>query len=183
MNHGSCTPAFVVRHQRRNRPAPRRAQRSRRRAARRRRNSHPSENGVVLLVAGPARSPAVIDRRKKKRPMADQERIPGCRQFMVFTMPHRRDPELKTPVIELDGSTNPPTPIEYEDTSVIEGVILNLARDRARAAGYNSGAKAVLDTYGLTVPDYLAKKKSKKLIDKSSEKGVASENDTQPPTA
>ena len=98
-----------------------------------------------------------------------KERIPGSRQFLVFTQPHQRDPELKTPVIEIDGSTEPPTEITYEATDVIEQVILSLARQRARSAGYNSGAQAVLDAFGLTIPDYLAKRKenkAKKSLDK-----------------
>ena len=91
-----------------------------------------------------------------------KERIPGVRQFMVFTLPHKRDPQLKTPVIELDNSTIPPTPIEYDTTEVIEKVVLDLARDRARSSGYNAGAQAVLETFGLTIPDYLARKKANK---------------------
>jgi hypothetical protein len=88
---------------------------------------------------------------------------------LVFTQPHQRDPELKTPVIEIDGSTEPPTEIPYQDTEVIEQVILGLARQRARSSGYNSGAQAVLDTFGFTIPDYLAKRKenkAKKVLDK-----------------
>jgi hypothetical protein len=98
-----------------------------------------------------------------------KERIPGSRQFLVFTQPHQRDPELKTPVIEIDGSTEPPTEIPYDNTEVIEKVVLDLARQRARSTGYNSGAKAVLDAFGFTIPDYLAKRKdnkSKKALDK-----------------
>jgi hypothetical protein len=94
-------------------------------------------------------------------------KVKGMRQFMVFTLPHRRDPELKTPVIELDAETG--APIEYENTEVIEQVILNLARQRARSAGYNAGAQAVLDAYGFTITDYLAKRKEnkeKKVLDK-----------------
>jgi len=89
-----------------------------------------------------------------------QEKIPGSRQFLVFTQPHKRDPELKTPVIELDAETG--TPIEYENTEVIEQVILGLARQRARSAGYNAGAQAVLEAYGYTIADYLAKRKENK---------------------
>ena len=92
--------------------------------------------------------------------MQDRKKIKGMRQFMVFCQPHERDPELKTPVIELDAETG--TPIEYENTEVIEKVVLDLARQRARSAGYNAGAQAVLDTYGLTINDYLAKRKELK---------------------
>ena len=92
--------------------------------------------------------------------MQDRKKIKGMRQFMVFCQPHERDPELKTPVIELDAETG--TPIEYETTEVIEKVVLDLARQRARSAGYNAGAQAVLDTYGYTINDYLAKRKEVK---------------------
>ena len=92
--------------------------------------------------------------------MQDRKKIKGLRQFMVFCQPHERDPELKTPVIELDAETG--TPIEYETTEVIEQVVLSLARQRARYAGYNAGAQAVLDTYGYTINDYLAKRKEVK---------------------
>ena len=101
--------------------------------------------------------------------MQDRKKIKGMRQFMVFTLPHERDPELKTPVIELDCSAETETAIEYDSTEVIEQVILSLARQRARSAGYNSGAQAVLDAFGLTIPDYLAKRKenkAKKSLDK-----------------
>ena len=92
--------------------------------------------------------------------MQDRKKIKGMRQFMVFCQPHERDPELKTPVIELDAETG--TPIEYENTEVIEKVVLDLARQRARSSGYNNGAQAVLDTYGFTINDYLAKRKEVK---------------------
>ena len=110
--------------------------------------------------------------------VTDKELIPGSRQFLVFTQPHRRDPQLKTPVIELDASTNPPTPIEYDTTEVIEKVVLDLARDRARAAGYNSGALAVLEAFGLTIPEYLARKKANKQkpLDSTTQTVVGSEN-------
>lgn len=101
--------------------------------------------------------------------MEDRKKVKGMRQFMVFTLPHQRDPELKTPVIELDETG---TPIEYADTEVIEQVVLSLARQRARSAGYNAGAQAVLDTFGFTIPDYLAKRKeikAKKDLDKTGE--------------
>jgi hypothetical protein len=112
-----------------------------------------------------------------------KERIPGVRQFMVFTLPHKRDPELKTPVIELDGSTEPPTPIEYDSTEVIEKVVLDLARDRARSAGYNAGAKAVLDVFDFTIEDYLVRRKvkraAKKALDNTVQPTVGSENGQQ----
>ena len=92
--------------------------------------------------------------------MQDRKKIKGMRQFMVFCQPHERDPELKTPVIELDAETG--TPIEYETTEVIEQVVLSLARQRARSAGYNAGAQAVLDAFGFTIQDYLAKRKEVK---------------------
>ena len=92
--------------------------------------------------------------------MQDRKKIKGMRQFMVFCQPHERDPELKTPVIELDADTG--APIEYENTEVIEKVVLDLARQRARSSGYNAGAQAVLDTYGLTINDYIAKRKELK---------------------
>jgi len=88
-----------------------------------------------------------------------KERIPGSRQFLVFTQPHKRDPELNTPIIELDGSTEPPTEIPYSDTEIIEKVVLDLARQRSRSSGYNAGAQAVLKTFGLTIGDYLAKRR------------------------
>lgn len=97
--------------------------------------------------------------------------VPGMRRFMVFTQPHPADPELKTPVVELDNSTEPATPIEYDNLDVIEGVILSLGRQMARAKGYNAGAQAVLDAYGLTINDYMAKRKqnkSQKELDKKS---------------
>jgi hypothetical protein len=100
-----------------------------------------------------------------------KERIPGSRQFLVFTQPHQRDPELKTPVIEIDGSTEPETQIPYENTEVIEQVILGLARQRARSTGYNAGAQAVLDAYGFTIKDYLAKRKENKAKKKALDKG------------
>lgn len=93
----------------------------------------------------------------------DKERVPGARQFLVFTLPHQRDPELETPVIELDMSTTPATEIPYQSTEVIEKVVLDLARQRARSSGYNAGAQAVLNTYGLTIKDYVAKRKENKL--------------------
>lgn len=99
-----------------------------------------------------------------------KERIPGARQFLVFTKPHQRDPKLEVPVIELDGSTVPPTPVEYADTDVMEKVVLDLARQRARSSGYNAGAQAVLDTYGLTIQDYL-KKKAENKVQKDLDKG------------
>ena len=108
-----------------------------------------------------------------------KEKIVGSRQFLVFTQPHQRDPELKVPVIEIDGSTEPPTEIEYDNLDVIEGVILSLARQMARAKGYNAGAQAVLDAYGLTTTDYVAKRKenkAKKALDKSADNAVHSEN-------
>jgi hypothetical protein len=101
-----------------------------------------------------------------------KEKIPGSRQFLVFTQPHQRDPELKTPVIEIDGSTDPATEIPYQDTEVIEQVILSLGRQRARSAGYNAGAQAVLDAYDLKITDYLAKRKenkAKKALDKGAQ--------------
>ena len=94
--------------------------------------------------------------------MQDRKKIKGMRQFIVFCQPHERDPELKTPVIELDCTSEQETPIEYENTEVIEKVVLDLARQRARSAGYNAGAQAVLDTYGYTINDYLAKRKELK---------------------
>jgi hypothetical protein len=109
-----------------------------------------------------------------------QEKIPGSRQFLVFTQPHKRDPELKTPVIEIDGSTEPATEIPYEDTEVIEQVILSLARQRARSSGYNAGAQAVLTAYSLTINDYIAKRKenkAKKALDKRGVIAVASKNE------
>ena len=89
----------------------------------------------------------------------DRKKIKGMRQFIVFTLPHQRDPELKTPVIELEESG---AEVEYADTVVIEQVVLDLARQRARSSGYNNGAQAVLDTYGFTINDYLAKRKEVK---------------------
>ena len=89
----------------------------------------------------------------------ERKKIKGMRQFMVFCQPHQRDPELKTPVIELEESG---AEVEYADTVVIEQVVLDLARQRARSSGYNSGAQAVLDTYGYTINDYLAKRKEVK---------------------
>ena len=86
----------------------------------------------------------------------NRKKIKGMRQFIVFTLPHQRDPELKTPVIELEESG---AEVEYADTVVIEQVVLDLARQRARSSGYNNGAQAVLDTYGFTINDYLAKRK------------------------
>lgn len=93
----------------------------------------------------------------------NKERIPGVRRFLVFTQPHQRDPELITPVIELDGSTEPATEIPYGDTEVIEKVVLDLARQRARSTGYNAGAQAVLSAYGLTTKDYVIKRKENQL--------------------
>ena len=89
----------------------------------------------------------------------NRKKIKGMRQFIVFTLPHQRDPELKTPVIELEESG---AEVEYADTVVIEQVVLDLARQRARSSGYNNGAQAVLDTYGFTINDYLAKRKEVK---------------------
>ena len=91
--------------------------------------------------------------------MQDRKKIKGMRQFMVFCQPHQRDPELKTPVIEIEEGG---AEVEYADTVVIEQVVLDLARQRARSSGYNSGAQAVLDTYGYTINDYLAKRKELK---------------------
>lgn len=90
--------------------------------------------------------------------MTEKEIIPGSRQFLVFTLPHKRDPQLKTPVIELDNSTIPATPIEYDSTEVIEKVVLDLGRSRERAAGYNAAAQEVLKTFGFTIQDYLQKR-------------------------
>ena len=86
--------------------------------------------------------------------------VKGLRRFMVFTQPHARDPSWLTPVVELDDSTTPATPIEYTDSTVLEGLILDLSRARARAAGFNAGAQLVLDTFGLTTKDFLARKKA-----------------------
>lgn len=106
-----------------------------------------------------------------------KERIPGSRQFLVFTQPHQRDPELKTPVIELDGETE----IKYDNTEVIEQVVLDLARQRARSAGYNAGAQAVLDVFGFKIEDYLIRRREKKAalkkaLDNAIPSGVGSEN-------
>lgn len=113
--------------------------------------------------------------------MSDKERIPGVRRFMVFTIPHKRDPQLKTPVVELDDSTDPATPIEYDSTNVIEKVVLDLARDRARSSGFNAGAQAVLETFGLTIPEYIARRKAnkevKKTLDTTTQLVVKSENE------
>jgi hypothetical protein len=79
---------------------------------------------------------------------------------MVFTQPHAGDPSWLAPVVELDDSTTPATPIEYTDSTVLEGLILDLSRARARAAGFNAGAQFVLDTFGLTTKDFLARKKA-----------------------
>ena len=94
--------------------------------------------------------------------MQDRKKIKGLRQFLVFTLPHERDPELKTPVIELDCTSDQETPIEYENTEVIERVVLDLARQRARSSGFNAGAQAVLKTFGLTIEDYLKKRAESK---------------------
>ena len=111
----------------------------------------------------------------------NKERIPGVRRFMVFTIPHKRDPQLKTPVVELDDSTDPATPIEYDSTDVIEKVVLDLARDRARSSGFNAGAQAVLETFGLTIPEYIARGKAnkevKKTLDTTTQLVVKSENE------
>ena len=94
----------------------------------------------------------------------------NIRRFMVFTAPHSGDPKWETPVVEMEENpdpTKPPTPVEYQDMQVIEQVILQLGRDRARAAGYNAGAKHVLDTFGLTVADLRARVKANKAATKS----------------
>jgi hypothetical protein len=112
-----------------------------------------------------------------------KEKIVGSRQFLVFTQPHNRDPELNTPVIEIDGSTEPPTEIPYDNLDVIESVILSLGRQMARAKGYNAGAQAVLDAYGLTIKDYVAKRKEnkrEKALDKGGEVEVSSNNEVNP---
>lgn len=106
-----------------------------------------------------------------------KERIPGSRQFLVFTQPHQRDPELKTPVIELQDGTE----VKYEDTEVIEKVVLDLARQRARSAGYNAGAQAVLDVFGYKISDYLIRRNekkaaAKKALDRPTTNEVGSEN-------
>ncbi len=87
------------------------------------------------------------------------------RRFKVFTTPHVNDPKWETPVIELEenpDSTKPPTPIEYQDMQVLEQVVLQIGRDRARASGFNAGAQAVLKTFGLTIEDYLKKRAESK---------------------
>lgn len=111
--------------------------------------------------------------------MADSKpKIPGLRRFMVFTQPHSMDPAWAHPVVELDDSTEPATSIEYDDIVILEQVILQLGRDRARSAGYNAGAKNVLDTFGLTPADYLARKKANKVaknsVDTPPQTGVGS---------
>jgi len=91
------------------------------------------------------------------------EKVKGMRRFMVFCKPHAGDPAWLHPVVELDDSTEPATPIEYTDIRVLEQVVLDLGRDMQRAAGFNAGAKEVLDTFGLTHQEYYASKKAAKL--------------------
>jgi hypothetical protein len=89
------------------------------------------------------------------------KKIDGLRRFMVFTKPHIGDPAWLTPVVELDDSTDPATPVEYQDFRVLEQVVLDLGRSRDRAAGYNAGAKEVLAVFGLSAAEYVEKKKAK----------------------
>jgi len=93
-----------------------------------------------------------------------KKKVPGMRRFMVFCQPHAGDPLWLNPVIELDDSTDPATPIEYTDIRVLEQVVLDLGRDMQRAAGFNAGAKDVLNTFGLTHTEYYARKKAAKLV-------------------
>ena len=92
-------------------------------------------------------------------------KIKGARRFLIFTQPHLGDPQWVTPVVELedhDDPTKPATPIEYKDMVVLEQVVLQLSRDRARAAGFNAGAQTVLDTFDLTAREYFEKVKANK---------------------
>ena len=95
--------------------------------------------------------------------MDEKQKIKGMRRFMVFTQPHA----WLNPVVELDDSTSPPTPIEYTDSRVLEQVILDLSRALARASGFNAGAADVLKTFGLTHDDYFTRKKANKEAKKS----------------
>jgi len=108
---------------------------------------------------------------------------PNVRRFMVFTAPHAGDPKWETPVVELEEGADgkPGVPIEYQDTKVIEQVILDLSRDRARAAGFNAGGKHVLKTFGLTLEDFKNKLKAnqgatKKPLDNAGTTPVESKN-------
>lgn len=97
----------------------------------------------------------------------------GLRRFLIFTTPHAGDPLWLNPCVELDDSTNPATPIHYEDMAVLEQVILKIARDRARSQGFDAGAKEVLQTFGLTRDEYYKRKKenvAKKPIDNKNPK-------------
>jgi hypothetical protein len=102
------------------------------------------------------------------------KKVDGLRRFMVFTKPHMGDPAWLTPVVELDDSTDPATPVEYQDFRVLEQVVMDLGRARDRAAGYNAGAKEVLAVFGLSAAEYVAKKKAnlaaKKSLDKETDK-------------
>lgn len=102
--------------------------------------------------------------------------VKGCRRFCVFTQPHMADPVWLNPVVEMQDSDVPgerPATIEYTDTVELEKVVLQLGKDRARAAGYDAGARHALALFGHTMAEYhtkllerAAQKKEKKPLDK-----------------
>jgi hypothetical protein len=83
---------------------------------------------------------------------------------MVFTTPHLADPQWVTPVVEFEDQEDgrQAAPIEYTDTEELERTVRQLTKDKARAAGYDAGAKAVLQTFGLTAEDYYKRVKENK---------------------
>lgn len=91
-------------------------------------------------------------------------KINGARRFMIFTQAHLADPQWVTPVVEFEDYEDgrQAAPIEYQDVDELERVVRDMVRARARAAGYDSGAKAVLQTFGLTAEDYYKRVKENK---------------------
>ena len=107
--------------------------------------------------------------------------VKGCRRFCIFTTPHMADPVWLNPGVEMQDSDVPgerPATIEYTDTIELEKVVLQLGKDRARAAGYDAGARHALALFGHTMEEYTTKlrekaatqKKEKKALDKETPK-------------
>jgi len=91
-------------------------------------------------------------------------KVKGCRRFCIFTTPHMADPVWLNPVVEMQDSDVPgerPATIEYTDTIELEKVVLQLGKDRARAAGYDAGARHALKLFGHTMEEYIAKLQEK----------------------
>ena len=91
-------------------------------------------------------------------------KVKGARRFIVFCHPHMADPSWVTPIVEFEDREDgqQAAPIEYQDADELERVVRKVQLDRARASGYNAGAKNVLDTFELKIEDYYKRVKENK---------------------